>query len=178
MTEVLALHSMFEGLFTRALHVQEPLRARLAACGYDVARPKPKYPVDLWEQCVDVAIAELTPAAPREEAWVVMGRRFIEGYFQTLVGKLIATSLPFLTARSFVNRVPRFMSTGLEGTEASVSWADERHVTLTIRGPRAISASFMTGILAVCFERMKVQPVTMAAQVLGERSAVLAITLP
>lgn len=178
MSEAWALHSMFEGLFVRALKVGEPLASRLRERGFDLANPRPRYPMRVWEQCIDATIAELKLGPTREDAWVEMGRRFIDGYFQTLVGKFISTSLPFLNARSFMPRVPRFMTTGLDGVAISMVWEGPRVAKLTVLGPGHIAASFMTGILAVCFERMKVQPVTFAARRLSDDDSELLITLP
>lgn len=175
--ETMALHSMFEGLFTRALHVDAALQAKLEAKGYDHRRPLPRYPVDLWEECVDLVVLELMPGVPRDDAWVQVGRLFINGYFQTLVGKFIATSLPFLTPRTFLNRVPRFMSTGLEHLEAHVTWNGEHEATLAIGGPRFIASAFMEGILAASFERMKFTPRDFQRAVQHERHSSVTVTL-
>lgn len=178
MSEAFALHSMFEGLFVRALKVEEPLTTRLRECGFDLANPKPRYPMRVWEQCIDATIVAQQLGPTREAAWVEMGRRFIDGYFQTLVGKFISTSLPFLNTKSFMPRVPRFMTTGLDGVAISMVWNSPREATLTILGPGYIAGSFMSGILAVCFERMKVQPVSFTARPLNEHDSELVITLP
>lgn len=154
--DAVALHSMFEGLFVRALHVDGPLKERLRASGFDIDRPLPRYPVAVWEACVDAAAEALYPAVARGEAWQRLGRRFIEGYFETLVGKLIAAALPFLSAKGFVNRAPRFITTGLEGARVALVWHDERRVTLHVDRAGELAGALMAGVMAVCFERMRV----------------------
>lgn len=177
-SEAWALHSMFEGLFVRSLKVGEPLTTRLREHGFDVAKPKPRYPMRVWEQCIDTTIAELKLGPTREAAWVEMGRSFIDGYFQTLVGKFISTSLPFLNAKTFMPRVPRFMTTGLDGVAISMAWQGPREAKLTVLGPGYIAAHFMTGILAVSFERMKVAPVSFTARRLSDDDSELIVSLP
>lgn len=153
--KAVALHSMFEGLFVRALKVEGPLKAKLKEKGFDLDAPKPRYPVAVWEDCLDVTIAELYPGVGRSEGWERIGRRFISGYFETLVGKFISAALPFLSAKAFIDRGPRFITTGLEGAEVTLTWVDERQAVLRIREASDESAPLMAGVLAVCFERMK-----------------------
>lgn len=158
-----ALHSMFEGLFNRALHVEGALKEQLRAAGFDLDRPEARYPVEVWERCVDLACAHRFPGVPRGEAWRRMGRIFIEGYFNTLVGKIIATALPFLGPKSFVDKSPRFITTGLEGADVWLEWHDVRNVTLHIHGAGDESGNLMAGVMEVCFERMKAAKPTFEA---------------
>lgn len=151
-----ALHSMFEGLFVRALAVKPgPLKDKLRGAGFDLDRPLPRYPVTVWEACVDVTVGELFPGVSRAEGWRRIGRRFIEGYFETLVGKFIATAMPFLSARAFINRGPRFITTGLEGAVVTLTWLDDATASLRVQEAGDESGALMAGVMSVCFERMK-----------------------
>jgi uncharacterized protein (TIGR02265 family) len=178
MAEVLALHSMFEGMFVRALRVDGDFKAQLRAKGFDLDRAHPRYPITVWLDCVDLAATRLYPGESRAQAWQQLGRRFIDGYFETLVGKLITASFPFLSAKSFVTRVPRFMTSGLEGTELTLTWLDAHTATLRIVGSGDISAAFMSGILSVCFERLGAGAVKLEARSLGGRDSELRVELP
>lgn len=147
---------MFEGLFVRALAVKAgPLKDQLRRHGFDLDRPLPRYPVTVWENCVDATAAELYPGVDRAEGWRRIGRRFIEGYFETLVGKFIATAMPFLSAKAFINRSPRFITTGLEGAVVTLTWLDDKTASLRVQEAGDESGALMAGVLGVCFERMK-----------------------
>lgn len=173
----IALHSMFEGLFVRALHVEGPLKETLRQKGFDLDKPQPRYPVTVWEDCVDAAVAELFPGVSRGEGWQRIGRRFIEGYFETMVGKVIAVALPFLSAKGFINRSPRFISTGVEGGKVTLEWLDERRALLRVTEAGDESGALMAGVMAVCFERMK-QPLPRFEWTAAPGDSTLTITLP
>lgn len=176
--EVLALQTMFEGLYARALRPTGAFKEALRAKGYDLDHQKPSYPLAVWAACLDVSAGELYPGESRAAAWQQLGRRFIEGYFQTLVGRLIATTLPFMSAKLFLGRVPRFMTTGLEGADAQLEWHDAHRVTLSIRGVHELSAAVMAGVLAGSFERMRISAVKLEPRSLTGLDAELVVTLP
>lgn len=178
MAEVVALHSMFEGLFTRALAVKGPLKEALRAKGFDHDRPHTRYPIKVWVDCVDAACLDLYPDLPRAEAWTTLGHRFIEGYFETLIGKLISASLPFLSPKTFVARVPRFVTTGLEGSQVSVTWNEPTVATLRILGSGELAGALMAGVLADCFERLGTKNVGLEPRALGPFDSELIIRLP
>lgn len=175
--EPVALQSMFEGLFVRALKVDGAFKDKLRAKGYDVDRPRTRYPMAVWLDCVDVAALEVFPGLARPQAWVQLGRRFIDGYFETLVGRMIGVTLPFLSPKTFVGRVPRFVTTGLEG-EVSLTWEDEKTATLRILKCGELSGSLMAGIVAVCFERMGSPGVKLEPRAIVPLDSELRITLP
>lgn len=172
-----ALHSMFEGLFVRGLHVDAALQEKLRAKGFDLLKPQARYPVTVFEDCVDAAAQALYPQLSRREAWQAIGRRFIEGYFETLVGKLISVSMPFLSPKTFINRVPRFITTGLEGALVTVEWHDARKATLFVKESGDEAGALMAGVMAVCFERMGVPAPTFEPHVRGTGDSLVVITL-
>ncbi len=178
MAEVVALQSMFEGLFVRALTPNAAFKEKLLAQGFDLARQRTRYPIEVWVTCVDLAALEYYPGLAREPAWVQLGRRFIEGYFQTLVGRMIGASLPFLSPKSFIGRVPRFMTTGMEGSRVELVWHDPANATVRVLGPGEMGAALLAGVLAVCFERMGVAPVKLEPKSLGGLDSELHIGVP
>ncbi len=179
MSEVLALQSMFEGLFVRSLKPTGAFKEALKARGYDLDRQLPRYPMKVWVDCLDLASAELYPGLALPQAWEQLGRSFIEGYFRTPVGKMISTTLPFLNPKLFVGRVPRFMTTGMDHADLALEWQGEKQAVLTLRDVARLSSHLMAGVLAVCFERMKVAPVKFEVKHLGAGlDTSLVITLP
>lgn len=178
MSDVLALQSMFEGLFVRSLKPTGRFKEALKERGYDLDRQNTKYPLEVWNACVNLAAAELYPGLALPQAWEKLGRRFIEGYFQTLVGKMIGATLPFLNAKVFVGRMPRFMTTGLENADVTLEWTSERQAVLTLGNVTQLSSSLMAGVAAVCFERMNVPDVKLETKNLDGLVTQLIITLP
>lgn len=178
MAQVMALQSLFEGLFVRALQPSGAFKDRLREKGFDLSRRLPRYPVQVWVDCVDVAIAELHPELPRPEAWSAIGDRFVEGYFQTLVGRMIATTLPFLSPKTFVGRSPRFISTGLDGAELELKWEDDKTALLSIRGSGELAGHLLVGVCRNVYRRMKVEGVRLEPKALGGLDAELRTILP
>ncbi len=155
-------HSMFEGLYDRVLKPQGPFLARLVAAGFDPARPQLEYPVDVWLNCLDVSAAETYPNERSERAVWLLGRRFIEGYLETIIGKLISASFPFLSAASFVKKVPRFVSSGIDAP-TTLEWKTDRHARLTILNTRWQSGPLMAGVIEVSLERIGVKGAQLTA---------------
>ncbi|MGV3623812.1 MAG: DUF2378 family protein, partial [Archangium sp.] len=143
---VIAKHSMFDGLFSVALQPTGAFRDDLKAAGFDADRPRPEYPLEVWHDCLDVAARHLHPDETRERAWELLGAQFIEGYLKTLVGRIIAVAMPFLSPQSFVQRAPRFMSTGLVGADVSLDWSGSKAATVTMAYVPHPSGHLLAGV--------------------------------
>jgi uncharacterized protein (TIGR02265 family) len=155
--EVIALQSMFEGLFVQALQPQGAFKQRLREKGFDLDRQKTSYPIAVWDDCLDVASAELYPGQPRATAWRHIGRRFVDGYFQTLIGRMIAAMLPLLSAKRFMGRMPGFITTGLQGATVRVDWRTTNQVLITIGGVAGTTSALMAGVLEGALSHMKLK---------------------
>lgn len=151
---VIAKHSMFDGLFAVAIKPTGALRDDLKTAGFDADHPKPEYPLKVWHDCLDVAAKHLHAGQPRERAWELLGERFIEGYLQTLVGKLIAVAMPFLSPQSFVQRAPRFMSTGLVGADVKLEWNGKNAATVTMTNVDHPAGHLLAGVVSICLKRI------------------------
>ncbi|MDP1827411.1 MAG: DUF2378 family protein [Archangium sp.] len=178
MSTSVALQAMFEGLYMRALQPEGAFKDRLREKGFDLDRQQVSYPMSVWSDCLDVTADELYPGRPRAESWQRIGRQFIDGYFSTLVGRMIAAMLPFLSAKAFLGRVPRFITTGLQGAVVKLEWVDEQHATLTIGGVHELSGAFMAGVLEGSFARMRVSGAKIEAQPLTGIDSEIRVTLP
>lgn len=178
MSQVIALQHMFEGLYGRSLRPTGALKERLRERGYDLDRPRTSYPLAVWADCLDASASELHPKLPRADAWERLGGQFIDGYFETLVGRMIAVTLPFMSAKLFLGRVPRFMTTGLQHAEVELIWTDDRNATLTIRRMHELSGRFMTGVLRGSFARMNLRDVKLVPRALHGVDTAVDVTLP
>ncbi|MFZ5440819.1 MAG: DUF2378 family protein [Myxococcota bacterium] len=156
MESVQAQHVIFEGLFVRALRVKGGLKDTLKRCGFDADAPRPSYPMATWEACLDAACAELHPEKSREEGIRELGRRFTQGYFETLVGRMISQTLPFLSPKSFVARIPQFVETGLKGATIDVRWEDASTALLTMHGSGTHGTHLLAGVVEAALLHLRV----------------------
>lgn len=177
MGEVFALQSMFDGLYVQALRPTGRFRDRLREKGFDLDKQKSSYPMSVWVDCLDVTSEELHPTLTRALAWRAIGRQFIDGYFQTLVGRMIGSMLPFLSPSRFTKRVPGFITTGLQGAKVGLTWEGEKRAILIISGVHQLASCVMAGVLEGSFSRMKVA-VTLEPRALPGLDSELVITLP
>ncbi|HEY0882497.1 MAG TPA: DUF2378 family protein [Archangium sp.] len=168
---------MIEGLFVRALAVDpaSSFADDLRAIGLDLRHIEDRYDINVWIASLDVATKYVYPELPRDDAWVRLGRRFIEGYFHTFVGGAIAAVLPFMSASRFVERIPWFLRTGLGGATAELDFTGPNSALLTMHGPHLRSPIILVGVLEVCFERLGTKG-TFSWKVIGEVDTELTIS--
>lgn len=120
----------FEGLFQRTLKAEGPFKQELRVAGYDMDAPKAIYPTEVWNRCIDVALRHVTPGKKREEALRELGRVLIDGFFQTIVGSVIAVGLPMLGPERVVQRLPRYITSTSLGVKMTMEKLGERRYLL------------------------------------------------
>jgi len=130
-----AQYSMFEGLFDRVLKPAGPFREELLAAGYDSASPIPVYPMQVWHDCLKVSARFLFPQQPLDQALRAIGRQFLAGYFETIIGRMIAAAFPYFSPRTLMLRAPRLLRSGIKEMQTEIEWLSETKVKLTMRGP-------------------------------------------
>lgn len=138
-------YSVFEGLFVRVFNPDAKFAEDLKAIGFDLKHPQLRYPAKVWHDALQVAHRHVYPAMKKEEAHRELGRRFIEGFFSTITGKVIAVALPFLGADALIKRIPKFSSMASRGTEVAVRKEGDQWV-LTYKGPFP-DPDFVAGVL-------------------------------
>lgn len=112
-------NSMFEGLFVRALRPTEAMAAELKSVGYDLKNPQPQYKNHVWRQALEVARRHEYPTLSHDEGMRALGRRFVDGFFQTIIGKFVAVALPMLGSRMMQRRVPGMFKMARKDLEVS-----------------------------------------------------------
>lgn len=150
--------SMFEGLFVHSLRTDPDgeFADQLRGVGIDLRDLRASYDISAWTAALDLCWRRQFAGLERFEAWRRLGRQFVEGYFQTVVGRFIAEALPLMNAGRFVQHIPLYVRTGLGGISCEVESTGERSATVMMRGPHEGSAHHLGGVLEICFERMKV----------------------
>jgi uncharacterized protein (TIGR02265 family) len=178
LSEPLVLQSAFEGLFVRALKVDDQLKARLRARGYDANRPEPKYALSVWEDCLAEAADHHFPGQHREASWPKLGHIVVDGFLETIVGRMISVTLPFLTPTRLINRLPMVLSSGIEGVTTTIEWETPTRVTIRLIGFGALAAWMLAGALSAMMEKLKAPGVVVTPFRLNERDGEMRVTLP
>ena len=159
LSDGLVKHSVFEGLFVHMVQVRPGTRfaATLLQAGYDVARPQSVYPTSVLQAVLVAAARELLPGRPLPEAQWELGRRFVEGFFQTLAGRTLVLLLPVFGVEGVIKQLPRFFRMGNDGSVITVSPRGERtwHFELRDRLPLC---EFDAGIIEEAMRRCGVAP--------------------
>lgn len=113
-SERVVFEQTIEGLL-RALgpHLNDATRARLKAVGLDVdGKLKVAYPVTIWIEVLWIAGEVLAPGKDRDEATYIVGRRFLEAYEATLMGKAACAMARVVGPKRTLDRMTRNFRTG------------------------------------------------------------------
>jgi uncharacterized protein (TIGR02265 family) len=111
--QAVAFSSALEG-FGRAFRARIPAATldELRGLGLDFDHLQPAYPLQTWEQTVRVVARALFPEAAPEEGWHRLGREFVPGYSETLLGRAILGMAKVVGPRRFMERIGRNLRTG------------------------------------------------------------------
>jgi uncharacterized protein (TIGR02265 family) len=142
-TKAFVLESLFRGLQMQG-HFLEELRA----AGYDPFRPEPSYATQVMRRCLDVAQRHLFATASKEEGRRQLGRRFVQGFAETQLGKMVVSGLPLIGPVRYLRRFPEHvkMDTRERARVTSVQ-LDERRFRVEFRGDPFLTPDFMSGVL-------------------------------
>lgn len=99
--------SLFEGMYQRAMKPDAALAAELKAVGFDLARIENKYPIQVWRNALDVTRRRMYPGLPEEQGYRALGRKFIDGYFETIIGRVVAVPVSLLGIERIIPRIAR-----------------------------------------------------------------------
>lgn len=88
-------------------------KAPFRAVGLDLDRPlAPAYPVHQWLDVMRAAAGVAHPGVPLDDAMYLLGRGFVEGYGQTMIGRAMLVGMRLLGPRRTLERFARQLSTG------------------------------------------------------------------
>jgi len=156
----------FEGLFVKELEVQGPIVAKLKEIGFDPARMEISYPVETWRKSLQLASMEYYPKLSPADGEFQLGARMVQGYFRTIVGKVIQAAMGFLSPDMLCVRLPRFFSSGVVGDVKTpvTSKVGDRHYTVTLYGDQGVPW-FTAGAVDAALRMTKVSPSVRVAEV-------------
>lgn len=138
--------SLLEGLFGPAIDVSPELAAALAEKGFDRRRVRPRYSDRVFEDCLEVGWRHRFPTLPREQAFHALGRGFVEGFRQTILGKVLTVALPLVGPNTLLNRVPGRLRGLRADMVVSLGAAGEGRHTLVVRDTVQVG-DFFAGVL-------------------------------
>ncbi|MFT3712892.1 MAG: DUF2378 family protein [Archangium sp.] len=108
--------------------------AHLRSIGFDFSKPLlSAYPLGEWERATEVAVAELFPTLPTNEARAALGREFMGGFAQTTIGKAMVILARAIGVRRTLSRMRRNMRNGNNYTETELQERGKGHVVLITR---------------------------------------------
>src|SRR3954471_1193951 len=141
-------YAVFEGLFRRALHVEptSPLAEALPEIGFDLKAPKGRYPGAVWKAALEVTARHQFPQLTMPEAQRELGKLFTAGFFETIVGKVIGSIIPFLGTDRMMARMPKFASMATSGVSLETIRESEKQWRVRYTSRHA-SPDFMAGAL-------------------------------
>lgn len=101
---------VFEGMFVRGMESQGSLSQVLVQEGYDPRCPDVDYPIQMWKRCVTQARYLAHPGLSDADAYRLLGRKLVEGFAQTLLGRVAAVGMPMIGPARVLERLPRYMA--------------------------------------------------------------------
>jgi uncharacterized protein (TIGR02265 family) len=166
---------MFEALFVRALRPDAAFADELRDHGFDVAHVYSEYPTRVWCECIKVARRRAWASSSDTDAWREMGRAFVNGYLDTLTGKLIAVAVPFLSPEMLLKRMERYLTLGRSDLRFVLTQVAPKHMHAELEDPYLVSPDFLAGMLLAGFERLHVSGASVEVKEFGAGKSELEI---
>ncbi|HVG61738.1 MAG TPA: DUF2378 family protein [Hyalangium sp.] len=151
--------SFFEGLFIRALAAEGAFADALRTVGVDVRRLQPRYPIEVWNEALEVAWKHRFSHLAREAAYRELGRQLAYGFLRTLVGKVVDVSLPLLGPERFIQRIPALSKLDAFEYRVQVEQLSERRFRVSYREDPDAKPDFMAGLFETGLRKTGVEPV-------------------
>jgi uncharacterized protein (TIGR02265 family) len=150
--------SFFEGLFVRALEADGALADALHTVGVDVRQLQASYPIEVWNEALEVVWRQRFPQLEREAAYRELGRQLALGFTRTLVGKVVDVSLPLLGPDRFIQRIPSLSRLDTFEYQVQVAQLGERHYRVAYREDPDAKPDFMAGLFEEGLRRTGIVP--------------------
>ena len=152
MAELLVFSQSFEALL-RALggNLTDASKVKFRAVGVNFdKRLLPAYPLDVWVAAMELGSTLLTPDGTAAERHYALGRRIVDSYGETLVGRALLAVMRVIGPRRSFERMTRNLRTTNNYTESSFEVSGDGQVTLWCS--RVVSAEFYRGMFSRTLE--------------------------
>lgn len=137
-----------EGLFVRAYgkHLGPELTERLRAMGLDVAKLPASIDAKLFGDAFRLLRDTLHPGDASDGPDRAMGQRFLDSYFETVMGSLVRLALRMVPTDKALLRASTHLKSGTNYIDAAVEQRGPKLVQLTL-SDYSTSPGFMAGIM-------------------------------
>lgn len=128
----------------------ETAKDEIKALGIDLRKPlDPGYTLPVWVQVMRYGAQLIAPHRSEAEQMEELGRRFIDGYEETIVGRALLATMRLLGPRRTLERMSRNFRTGNNYTEAKLVAKGDTEFELwlsSVRAPAFYRGMLMAGI--------------------------------
>jgi uncharacterized protein (TIGR02265 family) len=142
-----------EGLFLRAFGpaMTPAFRESLQRIGLDLDAIPTAIDAHLYRTAYELLRAQIHPGLPPDEADVQMARRFIDGYFETVIGQLTRMMVKVLPVETHIERSSRNFEAAVNFVTSKVEKIGPRAYRMRV-SDFSLSPHFTMGILGRMFE--------------------------
>ncbi|QSQ18743.1 DUF2378 family protein [Pyxidicoccus parkwayensis] len=147
----------FEGLFTHALKPTGGFAQSLRDIGYDAEAAQEYYPLAVWRAALGVARRYAFAGEPSEVANRGLGHKYVEGFAQTLVGRIFATAAPLLGTERCLTRLPTYLKAGREDMKMLLEPVQAHEWRIRVVDPDPLP-DFVAGVVEGVLRRTRVTP--------------------
>lgn len=147
----------FEGLFVHALKPSGSFAQSLRDIGYDAEAAQEYYPLAVWRAALGVARRYAFAGEPAEAANRALGHLYVEGFAQTLVGRIFATAAPLLGTERCLTRLPTYLKAGREDMKMLLEPVQAHEWRVRVVDPDPLP-DFVAGVVEGVLRRTRVTP--------------------
>jgi uncharacterized protein (TIGR02265 family) len=158
----------FDGLFGHVLRPQGAFASALRAAGYDLEAPLEHYPLTVWREALEVARLHVHPQLPRAEAYRELGRQFVQGFSETVVGRVFAAAAPLIGAEHCLARLPTYLRAGRTDMHLELRALGPRTWRALVQDPEPLPA-FVAGVIEEVLRVTGVHPCVQVESLDDER---------
>lgn len=148
---------IWESLFVRGLQLEAPALEALRTEGLDLHHLPASASLELFSRCVRVVHAHVFPGLSEAQVYRELGRRTMQGFLSTLLGRVMATGFPLLGPVRFLKRMPQTVKvTGVQMHVVHVPLGEQEH-RLEFRSTR-VTPEYAAGLVERGLELSGAQP--------------------
>jgi uncharacterized protein (TIGR02265 family) len=156
--------NLFEGLLVHGLPRNEAFEQEMRQAGFDRDDLLPQYPLRLFRQCLDIACRHFYPGLTVEEGRKRLGQHFVQGFSQTVLGRVVGVSLPLLGPVRFLKKFPEHLRFDSSPILVNSVQMGERQFRMEFRTGVGLSPHFLRGILEESLRLTRANPAIRVVQ--------------
>lgn len=147
----------FDGLFGHVLRPQGAFAAGLCQVGYDPELPRDYYPLEVWRAALEVAWHHAHPQLSSTQAYRLLGHQFVQGFAQTVVGRVFAATAPLIGVEHCLARLPAYLRAGRTDMRLELRALAPHTWHALVEDPRPLP-DFVAGVIEEVLRLTDVRP--------------------